>query len=135
MSIKNFTETINPDNRFNFLKEEQYEEITIGADCTNTFEFDFIYSDVVFSSKIFYRQGLADIVYETDLSANNYLQDEKENKSYLTVRLPLDITSLFRKTNLDTFAQVRFELKSGNVIFSDKYKIIIKEPLKVLIPN
>lgn len=136
MSIETFTETVNPDNRFNFLKEESCQELIIGADCTHTFEFDFICSDVIASFEILYKQGLETTFTFLSSSINVIITENRiANKSYISLKLTPDETSRFRKTNLDTFVQIKFITKTGAVFFDNKQKVIIKEPIKQQLLN
>jgi len=136
MSLNSFIETTNPDNRIKLLEEERPYEIVIGADCTHVFELDFLYSALVETAEILYRQGLTNTIVFSSYSQNvSIIEDSASGNSYITVHLtPVD-TKLFRDSILNTFTQLKLTLKDNSTIYTDKQKVIIKKPIQPLLQD
>jgi len=130
----NFIETQNPDNIHKFIEQEQPEEITLGASAVHTFEFPFLYSEVIKHMSIIYKQG-TDIVLEKTIQPEwiteiiNPLDEECTERTILRIPLsPLE-TLLFKDTLLDTFAQLFFTAVDDSVNYTHRIPITIIIPL------
>lgn len=130
MFLDGFTETTNPDNRFNFLKESTDEEVIIGGDCVHVFELDFLYSQIVASAEIIYRQGLNNILTFSGKDKDvEIIEDILHNKSYISLHLTSEDTLKFKETLLEAFAQVKLKTVFGQILYTDIKKVKIHKPL------
>ena len=126
--VDNYKETINPDNRHNFIFKDDTDSIIIGASCEHIFETDFRFSDYVLVGKVIYKQGL-DIVLEINIEPENV--KEIGRHSVITINLTPADTSLFKQTFLDTYVQLRIMTVNHEVLYDDPHKIVVNEPLVV----
>lgn len=129
-----FTETKNPDNIHKFIEQEQPEEITIGANAVHTFEFPFLYSELISEMLAIYKQG-SEIVLEKTILPDyiteiiNPLDLKEPKKTIIKIPLGIDETSNFKSNLLDTFIQLKFIAKDGNLYYNNRSPIRIKTPL------
>ena len=126
--LSKFKETINSDNRIKYLDIDNSDEIIIGANSTQVFEFPFSYSSYVKYCSVIYKQGLHDVleVYVTD---DMVKECEDRTRSIITIELEPSQTMAFRKTILDTYCQVRIVTTDDKVLYDEPHYIKVLSPL------
>ena len=122
-------ETVNPDNRFTFNYNDDTDVIVPGSSCEHVFEFPFIYSEVVNSCEIIYKQGI-------DIQARIYVNEDWVTPcpdhfgSIVKVTLTPEITSMFQNNGLNVFAQAKIYTKNDEeILYDEPHRIYVKEPL------
>ena len=129
-NLDNFTETTNPQNRFMCLPHDQIYNIIINGSAKHTFIIPFIYSNIVESGHIFYKQGLTTVL-GIQIEPSMVTEDIKNNMSYIVIQLSPGQTAIFNNTVLDTACQFEFMTLNNDVLYSDKYKVIVEEPISI----
>jgi hypothetical protein len=128
--LDTFTETVNSDNRHEYIEKDETAEIVIGGDATHIFEFPFDYTNYIKSAICYYKQG-KDIILEIDVTPTDVTVDDKRTCSTITLELRPVQTQLFKTTNLDTKCQFRFVTVDDKIIFDEPHDVKIITPLKV----
>lgn len=129
--LSNFTETVNPNNRFQFLQDPTRYEVIIGGDMYHTFTLPFNYKEVIKLGRVLYKQGLDTIIVVDILLDSMVKYDPLTNNSYITIHLSPMQSQKFTTTLLDTFCQLQLETVFGDIIFSDKYDVIVDDPISI----
>lgn len=140
--LEDFRPTIHPFNKPIKIDDSLKDVITIGGTAVQSFKLDFNYltyvktdveypesdTDIVDNShaKVIYRQGF-DVVLEK--YPKDFTIDAARRKSYLTVVLSPEETSLFKPNYLDVSVQIMVENKEGHILYD------VPSKLKVVIPN
>lgn len=129
--LDNFTDTHNSDNRFEFINDDNTDIIVPGANCEHVFELPFSYKGNIDGCFVIYKQGLE--VIHTHFV--NYYRDvtdyevDENPRCIIRVKLDTEITSKFKSTLLDTFAQLKFSTSDGELLYGDIHHIWVKKPL------
>lgn len=126
MKLDNFTETRSPNNYPRYLKIDMDDEIIIGGTTTHIFKLNFKYTGFVKDCKIIYKQGF-DVILEKVPTKDQII--EHGNKTTINLVLTPEETMLFKKVYRDTFVQIKIETVDGEVLYNDKNKLVIKQPL------
>lgn len=141
MSIR-FEPTKNPDNRFEFIKEDKTQEIIISGSAEHTFDLPFLYREYkigqivrpgyIKSGIIIYKQG-SKIIIEKDIDPNTMIINEDFDNFCCTldVKLKPSETQNFDETLLDTFVQLRLISINDELLYDTPHRIIVKAPLKI----
>jgi len=124
--LTGFTSTINSNNINKFLAGDDTDSIIIGGTSRHIFTLPFNYSTVVTSGEIIYRQKLSEIMR---LPIRPDMVKENIVGSLITAELLPEMTSLFSKSLMDTFCQIRLVLKDGSILYDDPHKLRVVAPL------
>ena len=126
--LLNFKPTTNPDNRFTQLScwGDCFDEIIIGATCKHVFYLPFNAKGYITKIQLKYQQGLT-VVLALDISQQQVIQTD--NGTVIEVLLNEEQTKLFKRSFLNTTAQLSFETIDGKKFYSDEYQICVKQPI------
>lgn len=121
--LGSFKPSINPDNRFKLLRDSSdCNDIIINSTVIHTFNLPFAVEDFVDSLSLTYRQGFDNVLTLTDYNV--------VNKNTVEFKLETYDTSKFKKTYLDTYAQLKVITKAGDTIFSEPKFIKVFKPIQ-----
>ena len=128
--IDEYKETLNPNNKHEFLFEDKTDVIVIGGNCEHIFKVPFLFSNYVKSSKVIYKQGL-DTILEIELNESNVIENTAISETTIVVRLTPMQTLLFKDTLLNTFVQLKIINTSDTILYDDPHYIKVVKPLVV----
>ncbi len=115
-----------PDNRPKCFKPFKLD-IMVGETSVQSFDIPFNVEEDCINWEIIYKLGLEVVL--TKKKEDIDIITEDDGTSILTCVLTPAETKLFTSTILDTFVQIKFTMKSDDVIYSDIYKVIIRNSL------
>ena len=115
-----------PDNRPKCFKPFKLD-IMVGETSVQSFDIPFNVEDDCTNWEIIYKLGLELVL--TKKKEDIDIITEDDGTSILTCVLTPAETKLFNSTILDTLVQIKFIMKTGETIYSDIYKVIIRNSL------
>lgn len=104
--------------------------IMTGESTTHTFEIPFDVSKETLDVEIIYKLGL-NVVLTKPNEEIEVLKKDKCNFSYVSCKLTPEETLLFKDTLLDTHVQLKFTMKDGTTMYSEIYKVNVKDSLPI----
>lgn len=101
--------------------------IMTGESTTHTFEIPFDVSEETLNVEIIYKLGLNVVL--TKQGKVEVLKKDKCNFSSVSCELEPEDTLLFKDTLLDTHVQLKFTMTDGSTMYSEIYKVNVKDSL------
>lgn len=117
-----------PDNRRGFCWFDDRDELTIGATARHTFRLDFPFSEICDGCSVIYRQSIGKVLEITMDDPRMSIAEREDGTSVIEVALEADDTRAFVR-HRRTQAQLRLELKSGEIVYGEINEIAVIDPL------
>lgn len=111
-----------PDNRPKPIEEVKIDIMT-GGTAIHTFEVPFNVSEECNEIEVIYKQGIKPIIIKNSFSLEVV---ESEGKSIVTSTLSPEETQMFKNNILKTRVQMKFYMKDDSVIYSEIYKVTVR---------
>ena len=102
-------------------------DIMSGETSIHTFEIPFNVEKDCSSFEVIYKLGVEIVLIKHFLDCS---LTSEEDKSIITCVLSSEETKLFANNLLDTNVQIKFIMKDNSVIYSDIYKVYVKDSLE-----
>lgn len=102
-------------------------DIMVGETSVQSFDIPFNVEEDCINWEIIYKLGLEVVLTKKKEDIDIITEDDET--SILTCVLTPAETKLFTSTILDTLVQIKFIMKNGETIYSDIYKVIIRNSL------
>jgi len=123
--LKNFTETIYPNNR-PIMREEDKDTIVRGGTCIHIFRLPFPCENYVQDLKVIYKQGL-EVVLIKDFADCEVI--EAEHKSIIRVNLSPADTLKFEQNLLDIYVQLKVVTIDNSTLYNTPIKLMLEQTL------
>lgn len=118
-----------PNNLIKFLdtNDDYSDVIEIGSTVKHFFNIPLKISDIK-DFVVSYKQGV-NILIEKKASLTCSLHEYEDNTSYIQCELTPEESSLFSPLNRETLIQVSIKAADDSVLYSNTYKILIRDTL------
>lgn len=114
----------------NYPKHRRYKklEIMAGETAIHSFDIPFNVEDDCTMVEVIYKLGIEPVVIKNNMFYLDILVND-DDTSVVTCKLTPDDTLLFKNTALDTHVQLKFYMNDGSIVYSEIYKVFVKDSL------
>lgn len=102
-------------------------DIMVGETAIQSFDIPFNVEEVCTDWKIIYKMGVDVVLIKEKQDIDVVTEDD--GTSILTCTLTPTETTLFSSTILDTHVQIKFIMKTNEIVYSEIYKVNVRDSL------